>query len=267
MSIDNEILQEFLVEAGELYEQLNDQFVELEQSPDDGELINAIFRAYHTIKGGAGFMKLTPMVEICHRAEDAINLVRQGERQVDADMIDVMFQALDELEVMFDAVRGGGDLDDASPELLQRLDGILGRGGDAAPAEPAAVEAETPAAPADEAAIAEPPSSQVDAEFDAMLAQSGDEAGETAAAGDSELITDQEFEQLMDEMHGKGRGPGSAAEPVDARPPDNDIITDDEFEQLMDELHGKGMGPGSAAAPAPAPAATGGGDRADRWDR
>ena len=125
MSIDDEILQEFLVEAGELFDQLNDQFVELEKNPDDVDIINAIFRAYHTIKGGAGFMKLTPMVEICHRAEDAINQLRQGERQVTVELVDVMFQVLDELDNMFSCVRAGDELADADADLLQQLDQLL----------------------------------------------------------------------------------------------------------------------------------------------
>ena len=83
MSIDDEIMQEFLVEAGELYDLLNDQLVEIEKNPQDTDLINAIFRAFHTIKGGAGFMKLTPMVEICHRAEDVFGLLRNDEITVD----------------------------------------------------------------------------------------------------------------------------------------------------------------------------------------
>ena len=239
MSIDNEIMQEFLVEAGELYEQLNDQFVQLESSPDDADLVNAIFRAYHTIKGGAGFMKLTPMVEVCHRAEDAINLVRQGEKQVDPQLVDVMFQVLDALEVMFDDVRAGNELSEADPGLIQQLDALLGKGD--TPSQETAAEAPqqpptvTPEAPSQPEAV-----SEVDSEFDQMLAAA--DTGTAASTGD--LITDDEFENLMDELHGEGKGPGSSA-PADTPKTDPDLITDDEFEKMMDDLHGKGKGPGS----------------------
>jgi len=53
---DEEILQDFLVEAGEILESLSEQLVELEQSPDDKDLLNSIFRGFHTVKGGAGFL-------------------------------------------------------------------------------------------------------------------------------------------------------------------------------------------------------------------
>ena len=270
MSIDNEILQEFLVEAGELFEQLNDQFVELEQRPDDTELLNAIFRAYHTIKGGAGFMKLTPMVEVCHRAEDVINLIRQGDMQVNDDVIDVMFQALDELDTMFAAVRESQELNDADAELLQRLDALLGKG----QAEAGAPPAEAAQAVAAGAAASEPspapaqPAAQgsqdaMDAEFEAMLqaaqqggANSGDDKVDDASASD-DLITDAEFEAVLDQLHGEGKGPGASSSKAPAAGQSSsaggdDLITDDEFEAVLDQLHGKGKGPGAGPAKAPA---------------
>lgn len=62
---DEEILQDFLVEAGEILEQLSEQLVELESRPDDMDLLNAIFRGFHTVKGGAGFLQLNALVECC----------------------------------------------------------------------------------------------------------------------------------------------------------------------------------------------------------
>jgi len=67
---DDDILQDFLVEAGEILERLSQQLVDLEQRPDDTDLLNAIFRGFHTVKGGAGFLQLTPMVECCHLTEN-----------------------------------------------------------------------------------------------------------------------------------------------------------------------------------------------------
>ena len=92
---DEEILQDFLVEAGEILEQLNEQLVELEQRPNDSDLLNAVFRGFHTIKGGASFLSLTPLVEVCHRAEDVFNLLRNGEVEVTAQIMDVMLPVLD----------------------------------------------------------------------------------------------------------------------------------------------------------------------------
>ena len=60
--VDEDILQDFLVEAGEILEQLQEQLVDLENNPEDADLLNAIFRGYHTVKGGAGFLSLTELV-------------------------------------------------------------------------------------------------------------------------------------------------------------------------------------------------------------
>lgn len=68
--VDEEILQDFLIEAGEILELLQEQLVALENNPDDTDLLNAIFRGFHTVKGGAGFLSLTPMVDVCHEAEN-----------------------------------------------------------------------------------------------------------------------------------------------------------------------------------------------------
>lgn len=58
--VDEEILQDFLIEAGEILELLQEQLVALENNPDDADLLNAIFRGFHTVKGGAGFFKFRP---------------------------------------------------------------------------------------------------------------------------------------------------------------------------------------------------------------
>ncbi len=232
MSVDNEILQEFLVEAGELFDQLNDQFAELEKSPDDIEIINAIFRAYHTIKGGAGFMKLMPMVEICHRAEDAINQLRQGERQVTAELIDVMFQTLDELEDMFTSVRGGEELVDANAELLQQLDTLLSNTGMPEAAPSTEQQAETKASS----------EQSMDDEFEAML-QANSVVANKENKTDTGLITDDEFDAVLDQLHGEGKHQiiaEDASSKTGAAQQKSDVITDDEFDAVLDQLHSEG---------------------------
>ena len=76
--LDSELRQDFLVEAGELLERLGEQLVGLETTPNDSELLNAVFRAFHTVKGGAGFLAIDPMVVLCHHAEDLLNEARNG---------------------------------------------------------------------------------------------------------------------------------------------------------------------------------------------
>ncbi len=230
IEVDQDILQDFLVEAGEILEQLGEQLVELEQRPEDRELLNAVFRGFHTIKGGAGFLNLTPLVDLCHRAEDVFNVLRQGERSVDAALMDTVLQSLDLLNGMFDAVRSGEAPEPADAELLERLVGYTAPADSAVAAEPAA---EPVPAPTKDA---------VEEEFEALLADL-ESAGAAPAEPDSEEITDAEFEALLDNLHGSGKAPGAAAA-------GDDQIGDDEFEALLDELHGAGKAPGAQAAAA-----------------
>ena len=77
--LDQDILQDFLVEAGEILEQLQEQLVELENDPNNADLLNSIFRGYHTVKGGAGFLSLTELVDVCHGAENIFDVMRNGQ--------------------------------------------------------------------------------------------------------------------------------------------------------------------------------------------
>ncbi len=262
LDVDQEILEDFLVEAGEILEQLSEQLVDLEQRPDDKDLLNAIFRGFHTVKGGAGFLQLEAMVECCHKAENLFDLLRNGELPVSAELMDVVLQALDSVNAMFESVRSGEDPQHASPQLLQTLQDFAEGKGGAAPA----VSAQPAPAPAPAAPVAEPeplssnPNTPSD-EFEMLL---GDLAGSHAAgesvSSDSDLITDDEFESLLDELHGPGKGPVHAQDDASAAglsTGGDDLITDDEFEALLDELQSSGQGafahlPHEEAAPAPA---------------
>lgn len=255
---DEEILQDFLVEAGEILEQLSEQLVELESRPDDADLLNAIFRGFHTVKGGAGFLQLHELVECCHIAENVFDILRKGERRVDSELMDVVLEALDAVNGMFTEVRERTTVTAATPELLAALARL---------AEPAAaVAVEVSAEP-----VAESDSGDVtDNEFELLLdslnavkAQAEAPAAAPVAAGSDE-ITDAEFESLLDQLHGKGQfavdalaTPVAPAAPVAAAV--SNEITDDEFEALLDQLHGKGTfaveALESAIAAVPAPAA------------
>ncbi len=213
IDMDDEILQDFLVEAQEILESLGEQLVELEQTPDDNELLNAVFRGFHTIKGGAGFLELTSMVRICHCAEDIFNLLRQGERKVDALLMDVILKSLDTVNGMFEQLTSGNEPSDASPALLAQLEALMA--------------GETPEAP--EAVVDEPVADAADVEFDAMLDDAESDGG---AASDE--ITDDEFDALLDDLQGK------KAQDSSAKPTAPDEINDEEFDNLLDEIHGKG---------------------------
>ncbi|TLX59362.1 chemotaxis protein CheA [Stutzerimonas nosocomialis] len=274
---DEEILQDFLVEAGEILELLSEQLVELESSPDDTALLNAIFRGFHTVKGGAGFLQLTELVECCHIAENVFDILRKGERRVDSELMDVVLQALDAVNEMFGQVRERTDMTPASPELLAALARLAEPASDAAPVAAAPV-APAPVAVAP-AAAAQPASGDItEEEFEQMLDALGqpDPATEPAATGAAtDEITDDEFESLLDQLHGKGQF--SAAPPAQApatpaasaAAPQSDEISDDEFEALLDQLHGKGkfepavVAAAEDAPAAPAPAAASGDEITD----
>ncbi len=270
LDVDQEILEDFLVEAGEILEQLSEQLVDLEQRPDDKDLLNAIFRGFHTVKGGAGFLQLDAMVECCHKAENLFDLLRNGELAVSANLMDVVLQALDSVNAMFESVRAGDEPEHASPQLLQALkDYAEGKGGEVPPvAAPAPAPAAPPPAPAPQApaeAASSNPNTPSD-EFEMLLgdlAGSHAEGGDVPSGGDDDLITEDEFESLLDELHGPGKGPVHTPEASGDAPAagstGEDLITDDEFEALLDELQSSGQGafahlPHDEAAPAAAPA-------------
>ena len=125
IDLDDEILQDFLVEAGEILELLNEQLVDLEQTPEDADLLNAVFRGFHTVKGGAGFLAIDPMVDTCHVCEDVFNVLRQGDRVVSPPLMDAVLQGLDCVQTMFAEIQSGQEPTPAAPELLATLKMLL----------------------------------------------------------------------------------------------------------------------------------------------
>ncbi len=195
--LNDEILQDFLVEAGELLEQLGEQLVELEQTPKNVDLLNAVFRNFHTIKGGAGFLSLTEMVELCHCAEDVFNTLRQGRREVDSGLMDSILKVLDILNEMFAQLRAGNSptLDDSS--LLSQLEAF---------ANPQAHSSgTTPKEETTQLSVSPETESNADglgSEASNLRSESADQ--KTAA---SDTISADEFEALLDQLHGKKQAP------------------------------------------------------------
>ncbi|MFO7808879.1 chemotaxis protein CheA [Guyparkeria sp.] len=253
---DNELLQDFLIEAGELLNGLDQQLIELEQSPDDADRLNSVFRAFHTIKGGAGFLEVHPLVEVCHRAEDIFNLLRNHEITMNSRIMDVMLQVIDVLNDMFDSLRGGKYPEDVSKAFLKEIEALAHQD----EAAPVAAPVPSELAPAEQAPADEPTAvADEDDAFDRMLADldaAESEVPEASGELDDDLISDDEFESLLDELHGKGKfqTPAGEAAPAAAEKAaggaDSDEITDEEFEAVLDELYGKGKGPTVAATQA-----------------
>lgn len=294
VDLDDEILQDFLVEAGEILELLGEQLVELEQSAEDFDLLNAIFRGFHTIKGGAGFLSLEPLVSVCHKAEDVFDVLREGERKVTPNLMDVILEVVDVVNLMFEQVKSGNYPDEAEQNLLTRLHGFTREGGqaaveetsDAPVAESPQIE-EQPAPPVEEKPIVSPVVNEdknlaketdseklpnvsdiVEQEFESMLVDVSSQEPSDQPASPADEITEQEFEELLDGLHGQGKfsAQGLAEESASQDQPDDQPtvnepspavdsgdISEDEFEDLLDELHGKGSFSGENTSPAASP--------------
>ncbi|WP_409523786.1 chemotaxis protein CheA [Nitrincola sp. MINF-07-Sa-05] len=243
LDVDQEILEDFLVEAGEILELLSEQLVELEQRPDDKDLLNAIFRGFHTVKGGAGFLQLNSMVDCCHKAENLFDLLRNGDIKITPELMDAVLQALDAVNVMFDNVRNGVEPTPASNELMARLTAYT-TGDVPQAAVPTAPVQSAPAAAVEQPVAANP--NTPNDEFDMLLSDLAvsHSSAETSAA-DDDLITEDEFDALLDELHGAKGAPG-VSKPIEAPSPAasgaGDEITDDEFESLLDDLQSQGKG-------------------------
>jgi len=158
--VSPDIAAEFIVEAQETLDRLGEQLIALEQTADDTELLNAVFRSFHTLKGGAGFLDIAPMVELCHAAEEALGAARAGKIYLHAGHFDAAQQSLDWLQSMLDAVASGTEPTPAPAELI------------------------------------------------AQFAFEGAAATTLSGAAPDALISDDEFEALLDQLHGS-TPPGS----------------------------------------------------------
>src|SRR5690606_30329900 len=119
-SVASDICADFLVEVGEILDQLGEQMVALERAPADRECLNAVFRGFHTIKGGAGFLDFTTMVSVCHAVEDRLNAARDGSAPLDAAAFDGVQQGIDLLVDMLHCISGGIEPAPAPEALLDR---------------------------------------------------------------------------------------------------------------------------------------------------
>ncbi len=212
--MDEEILQDFIVEAGEIIEKLDEQLVQIEKTPDDKELLNSIFRGFHTIKGGAGFLQLNSLVEVCHAAESLFDELRNGRVPMSSDLMDAVLAAYDEISAMFENVKNGETLPEPPADLIERLHALAS--GQAAPKveKPSEVQAE--------------PKPEPEPKKEPKAEAKPQDAGAADASGSIDDITEEEFEALLDQLHGKGNAPGSEHD----KQLEKDA-TDQDFDELL----------------------------------
>ncbi len=138
-----ELLQDFLLEAGELLSQVDNKLVELEKRPDDKNLLNDIFRGFHTIKGGAGFLSVDNLVTLCHKTENLFDKLRNAELQLSPELMDSILAATGTVRDMFGHLSQSVQPGPAEPLLLERLERALS-GQPLAPSAPVATPTAAP---------------------------------------------------------------------------------------------------------------------------
>lgn len=186
--VDRTLLEEFLEEAADHLGGAEESLLALEADPDDKEAVNVVFRAFHTIKGVAGFLDLAPVVEVAHHAETLLARVRDGDVRFEAHVTDLTLQAADLLKALFAGIRAAleGKGDGGLPPRWSQVMGALkdplrhGVGGGSAPVRP-----ETDAPPATAAPAPEAEAAAGSAAAPAASRGSGGASGDVGPAGSS----------------------------------------------------------------------------------
>ena len=121
-----EILEDFLIEAFEMIEQLDQDLIELENNPKDLDLLNRIFRVAHTIKGSSSFLNFDVLTNLTHNMEDVLNKARRAELVITPDIMDVILKSIDLMKALLTLIRdNGSDANDLDIEkTIKRLQGI-----------------------------------------------------------------------------------------------------------------------------------------------
>ena len=120
-----ELLSDFLMEAGEMLSDVDSKLMELEKYPADSKLLNEIFRGFHTIKGGAGFLNATELVTLCHITENLFDKLRNSELKLSAELMDVIFAATAEVRKMFSKLQQNLQPSAAPSQILEDLKAAL----------------------------------------------------------------------------------------------------------------------------------------------
>ncbi len=264
IDLDDEIMQDFLLEAGEILELLNEQLVDLETSPEDNDLLNAVFRSFHTIKGGAGFLSIDPLVDVCHTAENVFDILRQGKRSVNAALMDVVLEVLDVVNDMFRQIKSGEDPMAADQALINRLEKLSVPESEAEMNNEVSVHDNENVEITDteqqtaEPVVADNTDDSATVDIPSSATETPDDE-KNAISSPIDEITEDEFEALLDELHGKGSHGGvpkaSQQAETDSTSTNeqqteakaevaskSDEITEDEFESLLDDLQANNEG-------------------------
>jgi len=134
----DDIINDFLAEASESLEQLDQKFIDLEKQPGDTSLLNDIFRSIHTIKGAAGFLGFQQMVDVTHITEDVLNKLRKGEMKVTGGIMDAILQSVDLIKLLLNNIKERNNREeDLKPVIAVLTDVLEGKFKEDAPKETA----------------------------------------------------------------------------------------------------------------------------------
>jgi two-component system chemotaxis sensor kinase CheA len=120
-----DLLSDFLLEAGEMLSEVDGKLMDLEKFPEDSKLLNEIFRGFHTIKGGAGFLNATELVALCHITENVFDKLRNRELSLNPELMVVISAATAEVRTMFGALQQNLQPSEAPRELIDALKAVL----------------------------------------------------------------------------------------------------------------------------------------------
>ncbi|MBU2793125.1 chemotaxis protein CheA [Acidithiobacillus thiooxidans] len=235
--MDMEILQDFLPEAAELLENAQSEALTLENNPDDANAIAALFRAFHTLKGGAGFLEAANMVDWCHHLEDLLDKIRSGKLRITPEMSDVILKGIDVVQRMLGEL-GQGGYPTPGPEDLGNIVKEMAAGQYVAAPVPKPAETAVPVVESVEDSTENKDSAagvllmerrpREDGTSGLFLQQTGGQTKDNGSADGnaSGVITDDEFERYLDQMYAGGKIPGDIpverqglSAPVPSAPP------------------------------------------------
>src|SRR3989304_848037 len=120
-----ELLSDFLLEAGEMLSEVDSKLMELEKYPNDSKLLNEIFRGFHTIKGGAGFLNATELVTLCHLTENLFDKLRNRDLALSTELMDVIFAATAAVRRMVGALQQSLQPGAAPDQVIDALKAVL----------------------------------------------------------------------------------------------------------------------------------------------
>lgn len=226
-----EILQDFLVESFELVEKLDEDLVELENTPEDLELLNGIFRVAHTVKGASSFLNFDVLTHLTHHMEDVLNKARHGELILTPDIMDVVLESIDLMKALLETIRDtSADAGIDVSECVAKLDKVAGGTGEVdspvveAPApkvsEPEIV-AEVAAADPDEPDYDSMEPDEIEAEIERLLQerQEQDKAKRQAKIDAGESVLAAPPEPLADDEETQAPSQAAPASPPPPPPP------------------------------------------------